>query len=106
VLWAKSLAAATDQFVDVGRHPGLRRGPGHRLVLLGGPVRPAGARRGRPLAPEHRGGQRHPPGRRAPVRRGPARGPGRAEPRRHLRVAPGPGRRRRPGRRPSRPAPT
>ena len=58
VLWARSLAAASDQFVDVDSTPGADRRRRLRVLLLGRALRARPARRRRALAPRHRGRRR------------------------------------------------
>ncbi len=97
-LWARSLATASDQFVDVDTTPTLVLGDlayAH-VVVLGRPLRRRPARRQRQLAPPHRGRRHDQRLRRPPVLRGAPPGPARRRPRGPRRLAPGPHRGRRP----------
>ena len=70
VMWAKSLAAASDQFVDVDSTPARSPATSTYVVLVfGRALRARPARRQRALAPGNRGRRRRHGGRRAPVLR-------------------------------------
>ena len=79
VVWARSLAAASEQYVDVDSTPAAaRRGRAAGLVLLRRPVRAVRRQRRRALAPGHRGRQRRAGDRRSPLLRRAPRRPDRA----------------------------